>query len=149
MDNKVEIFTAFVSKIWHNIKKITVCEVDGQTFRGAQVFVIYYLYEHGELTLTEISERCSEDKATISRAVDFLEENGCVTRVDQENKRYNCPISLTDTGTKVGREIYHKLAIVLSLASEGVRKHDAAAFYRALAKISDNLEKIANSDSLF
>jgi DNA-binding MarR family transcriptional regulator len=145
MDNRVEIFTAFVSKIWHSIKKITILEVDGQTFRGAQVFAIYYLYEYGDMTLTEISERCSEDKATISRAIDSLEEGGLVVRADQENKRYNCPIALTESGKNVGREIYHKLAIILTLASEGVRKHDAAALYRALSRISENLEKIAEN----
>ena len=46
--------------------------------RSAHVSCLYYLYTSKGLTATDLCERCEEDKATISRAVDYLETNGFI-----------------------------------------------------------------------
>mgnify|MGYP003325428278 CR=1 FL=1 len=44
--------------------------------RNAHVSCLYYLYSEQNLTSTDLCERCEEDKATISRSLDYLEKNG-------------------------------------------------------------------------
>ena len=55
--------------------------------RSTHISCLYYLYTAKGLTATELCEKCEEDKASVSRAVDYLKENGYVTS-HQGNKRY-------------------------------------------------------------
>lgn len=44
--------------------------------RSVHVSCLYYLYLANGLTAAQLCERCEEDKATISRALDYLEKMG-------------------------------------------------------------------------
>ena len=98
------------------------------------------------MTATDLCEHCEEDKATISRALDYLESNGFITRPSETSKRYKSPLYLTDLGREVGKKISDKVNGVLDDVSRCLTEKDRAVFYRALSAISDNLDAISKNN---
>ena len=113
--------------------------------RSVHISCLYYLYCMNNLTATELCERCEEDKATISRALDYLEKNGYLTCESKSAKRYKSPLVLTDKGSEVGEKISEKVAGVLDTISIGLSEEERVAFYRCLAIISESLESVSQS----
>jgi len=144
MNERFETFTVLIAKISRNIKKIKNMEMTEYGLRSIHVTCLYYLYSVDSLTATELCERCEEDKATISRALDFLEENNFIECESKTNKRYKSPLFLTGKGRDAGKKIYDKVNSVLSEVSVGLTDEERAAFYKYLAIISDNIEKVTN-----
>lgn len=142
MQKRFEKFTVLIAKIGRNIKKIKNCGMSEYGLKSPHVSCLYYLYCSGELTATELSERCEEDKATISRSLLYLEEHGFLTRDGEAAKRYKSPLVLTDKGREVGKKIAEKIAFVLSEMDGGLTEEERVALYRSLTVISDSLETI-------
>ena len=143
MEERFEIFTALISKIGRNIKKIKNREMAEYNLKGTHVSCIYYLYTNKSLTVTALAERCDEDKATVSRAVEFLESIELVS-TEKNLKRYNCPIFLTEKGWEIGKKISERVEVILGEASVGLTEMERGFFYRILSSVSDSLEKLAN-----
>ena len=143
MEGRFETFTVLINRISRNIRKIKNQEMADYRLRSAHISCLYYLYLAPGLTVTELSERCEEDKATISRALDYLEENDYLMCRSHTVKRYNSPLRLTDRGKEVGKQIADKLGCVLDEISDGLTEPERAAFYRWLTTISDRLEAVA------
>ena len=93
-----------------------------------------------EASLSELCELCEEDKATISRGLDFLEENGYIVCEKQQGKRYKSALLLTEKGIEVGKKIADKINFVLNEVCVDLTEAQRAEFYSSLAVISDNLE---------
>ena len=142
MQERFETFTVLINRISRNIKKIKNQEMAEYTLRSAHVSCLYYIYTLKNATSTDLCERCEEDKATISRALDYLENNGFITRNPERTKRYNSPLILTDKGNEVGKKIAEKISGVLDDVSNGLTEEERVAFYRNLSIISDSLETI-------
>lgn len=146
MKERFETFTVLINKISRNIKKLKNQEMAEYGLRSTHVSCLYYLYIADSLTATELCERCEEDKATISRAVDFLEENGFCFCESKSAKRYNSPIMLTEKGRLVGEEINNKINRILDEVGIGLSNEERIEFYRCLTIICDNLERAANNE---
>ena len=73
MENRFETFTVLVNRISRNIRRIKNQEMAEYDLRSAHISCLYYLYANPGLTATDLCERCEEDKATISRALEYLE----------------------------------------------------------------------------
>lgn len=56
------------------------------------------------LSAKDLCERCEEDKATISCAVEDLETNEYLTWGSKTAKRYKSRIVLTDKGNEIGKK---------------------------------------------
>jgi len=145
MDERFEIFTVLLNRINRNIRKIKNEEMKNYELRGPHVSCLYYLYISEELTSKDLCERCEEDKATISRSLDYLEKNNYIICKSDSKKRYNAPFVLTERGTRAGKRIADKIASVLDEISKGVSDEDRAIFYRGFNIISENLDKVAKS----
>ncbi len=145
MKERFETFTVLIAKINRNIRKIKNQEMAEYELRSTHVSCLYYLYAAQSLTATELCERCEEDKATISRAVDYLETNGYVSCESKSSKRYNSPIILTEKGQLIGKEICDRVDQILDEVGVGLSDKERVEFYRCLAIISDNLERITKS----
>ncbi len=138
MKGRFETFTALISKISRNIRKIKNQEMAEYGLRSTHISCLYYLYSAEGLTATDLSERCDEDKATISRALDFLEEKEFITCESKHAKRYNSPLYLTEKGKEAGRKIANKINSVLDCVD--LTEEERVVFYRSLTIISDSLE---------
>ena len=145
MTERFESFTVLLNRISRNIRKIKNEEMSNYELRSPHISCLYYLYISEELTSKELCERCEEDKATISRSLDYLEKREYLICKSQNKKRYNSPFLLTEKGMKAGKRIADKIAAVLDEVSIGISDEDRTVLYRSLNIISENIEKIAKS----
>ena len=144
MKERFETFTVLINRISRNIRKIKNQEMAEYNLRSAHVSCLYYICTLNSATATDLCERCEEDKATISRALDYLDTNGYITREVESTKRYKSPLLLTDKGKEVGKKIADKISGVLDKISAGLTEEERVAFYRSLSIISENIEAVAN-----
>ena len=113
MKERFETFTVLINRISRNIRKIKNQEMAEYNLRSSHISCLYYLYSTEGLTATDLCERCEEDKATISRVLDYLETNGYLTCNSKNVKRYKSPLILTDKGLTVAKKIADKIDGVL------------------------------------
>ena len=144
MKDRFETFTVLIAKISRNIRKIKNQEMADYNLRSPQISCLYYLYSLGGLTATDLCERCEEDKATISRSLEYLENNGYLICESKLAKRYKSPLVLTEKGKEAGKKIADKIDSVLNEISIGLSEEERSAFYRSLSIISNKLESISN-----
>ena len=147
MQERFETFTVLINRISRNIRKIKNQEMAEYNLRSAHVSCLYYLYTNKGATATDLCERCEEDKATISRAVDYLESNGFLTCESKNAKRYKSPLILTEKGNEAGKKIADKISGVLDAISDGLTDEERVEFYRSLSIISESLEAVSKNSS--
>ena len=145
MEERFETFTVLLNRINRNIRKIKNEEMANYELRSPHISCLYYLYISDGLTSKDLCERCEEDKATISRSLDYLEKNGYLICKSETKKRYNAPFELTQRGMRAGKRIADKIAAVLDEISVGISDEDRVIFYRSLNIISNNIDKVAKS----
>ncbi len=146
MEERYQLFTTLIAKCARAIKKIKSGEMSEFNLKGLHVSCLYYIYvSKKSLTATELCEICDEDKANISRAIDMLEEDGFVTCNSKTQKKYNCPISLTEKGMAVAKSVADKVDNIVMRASQGLSEENRRVFYSSLTLISNNLEKICEN----
>ncbi|MBE5928091.1 MAG: MarR family transcriptional regulator [Lachnospiraceae bacterium] len=144
MQGRFETFTVLIAKINRNIRKIKNEEMSEYNLRSSHISCLYYLYISEKLTSTELCEKCEEDKATISRSIDYLEKNGFITCGEKNIKRYRSPILLTEKGKEAGAKITDKINKVLDEVSDGLTENEREELYKNLTMISDRLNAITN-----
>ena len=140
MDERFETFTVLINQISRSIRRIKAEQMESINLQGPHVSCLYYLSKNGPLTAAELCDRCEEDKAAVSRSLDYLEQNGYLQI--PEGKRYRRPLVLTQKGAAAGAEVSRRIDSIVALASCDVLEEDRLAMYRALSIISKNLEKI-------
>ena len=143
MTARFETFTVLINRISRNIRKIKNQEMAEYGLRSAHVSCLYYLYCSNGLTSTDLCERCEEDKATISRAIEYLEQNDYITCQSKSAKRYKSPIVLTEKGEIVAKKISDKISGVLDEISADLSEEERNAFYKSLAVISESLDLVS------
>ena len=114
--------------------------------RSSHISCLYYLYLSDSLTATELCERCEEDKATISRSLDFLENSGYLVCESKNVKRYKSPLKLTEKGAEVGKKISDKISYFLEKISIELNEEERLQFYKSLTLISKGIDNIATKE---
>lgn len=142
MKERFETFTVLIAKINRNIRKIKNQEMAEYGLRSAHISCLYYLYNANGVTATDLCEKCEEDKATISRSLEYLENNGYLTCETKHVKRYKTPLILTEKGMEAAKKIADKIDSVLDEISVELTEEERIAFYRNLATISHRLDAI-------
>lgn len=146
MQERFETFTVLINRISRNIRKIKNQEMAEYNLRSAHVSCLYFLYIKKGATATDLCERCEEDKATISRALEYLESNGFIIRDAESAKRYKSPVLLTDKGVEVGKKIANKINGILDTISDSLTEEERVAFYRSLSVISESIEAVSKNE---
>lgn len=144
MNERFETFTVLINRISRNIRKIKNQEMAEYHLRSAHVSCLYFIYRADRITATELCEKCEEDKATISRALDYLEQNGFIHCESKSAKRYKSPLMLTEKGAEAGKKIADKIDGVLDEVGVGLSEEERNAFYRSLTVVSNHIEAVAN-----
>lgn len=139
-------FTVLINRISRNIRKIKNQEMAEYNLKSIHVSCIYYLYIEDKMTATDLCERCEEDKATISRALDYLETKGYLTCESKSTKRYKSPFILTEEGRDIGKKIADKINGVLDIISTSLTEKERVEFYRSLSIISESLETVSKQN---
>ena len=145
MQQRFEMFTVLINRISRDIRRIKNQEMAAYHLRSAHISCLYYIYSLDGVTSAELCEHCEEDKATISRALDYLEGNGFILRPCEGAKRYKRPLHLTEKGRAVGEQIAERIRSILDAVSHTLTEEERAAFYRSLSAISRSLDTIAQN----
>lgn len=145
MQERFEMFTVLINRISRDIRKIKNQEMTAYNLRSTHISCLYYIYSLDGVTAAELCEHCEEDKATVSRALCYLEDNGFIYRNTDCSKRYKSPLYLTDKGQAAGKRIAEKISDVLDIIGCTLTKDERAAFYRNLSAISRILDDIARN----
>ena len=146
MEERFEMFTLLISKCSRAIRKIKTEEVVEFNLKSPHVSVLYYLYRSKNgLTAKEICDICEEDKALVSRSIVHLEKEGLIVCESKCEKRYKSPLTLTEKGLVVAKEVAKKIAKVLDVSSVGLSEEKRAIFYEGLNVIANNLQKICDN----
>lgn len=82
------------------------------------------------------------DKVSMVRVMDYLMENGMITREVNIKDRREHLIKLTSKAKKILPEIYEGINKMNSLALKGLNKSEQAQFYLMMNKMSKNIENL-------
>ena len=145
MEGRFETFTVLLTKINRSIHKIKTEEMAEFNLKSPHVSCLYYLYRDKTLTAKELSDICEEDKASISRSIDYLEKNGFITCSSMTVKRYKAPLLLTEKGEEVARRISDKIEVIIRKAGEGLDAEKRRILYEGLDLISNNLDRLCEN----
>ena len=144
MEGRFETFTVLIGKISRNIKRLKTRQMAQLDLKGPHVSCLYYLYSSGPLTAAELCDRCEEDKAAISRSLEFLEQQGYLVCQREKTRKYKTPLVLTPKGQQTGREVSERVEQMLAQASQGLTEEERQIMYGALEKISSNLDSLTD-----
>ena len=142
MEERYHTFTSLIASLNRNIRRIKTDAMARHQLKSQHVSCIYYLYRAKSLTSKELCEISGEDKANLSRTVEYLEKNGFIECRTQEQRRYKSPLRLTSMGEEIGRYLCERMDEVLARASDGVSEENRRIMYEGLAVINENLKKI-------
>lgn len=142
MEERFKQFTTLIANINRSIRRIKTGEMVQYGLKSIHVSCIYYLYTEGALTVKALCDICEEDKANVSRAVDYLEEKGFIEKRIESVKRYKTPLRLTEQGNEVGENISNKIRGILVEVSRSISESDRETMYASLSKIEQNLVKV-------
>lgn len=140
MNERYETFTLLISRISRSIRRLQHQEMADYGLRSAHIACLHALYLQDGLTAAELCERCEEDKATISRALVRLEDEGYITGESTGAKRYKTPLYLTEKGRAVSGKISERINRVLDEVSTALSEEERIAFYHSLTLICDQLD---------
>lgn len=145
MLDRFSTFTVLVDKLKRNIRKIKTEEMAEFELKSLHVSCLYYLHRYESLTSKELSDMCGEDKAAVSRALEYLVTKNYIYCGKEMQKRYKSPFLLTDKGKSVAKIIIDKVDTILEQASFGLSEKDRNTMYQGMMLISENLERICDN----
>lgn len=110
-------------------------------FNGAQGRILYVLWEHGQLTISEIGRLTSLANTTLTSMLDRMETGGLIERIPDKKNRRQIFISVTEKA-KSYREKYDWISDRMSeIFYDGFTDTEIMDFENQLKKIIKNLEK--------
>ena len=145
MQERFQTFTVLIARLNRCIRKIKTEEMAEFDLKSPHVSCLYYLYKSDSLTSKELCNICEEDKANISRSIEYLENNGYLVCKSKTEKRYKSPLVLTPKGRQTGERIVQKVDAILDSISQGVPEDEREIMYRNLTVICEKLQKICDA----
>ena len=141
-EERFEFLTNLLAQINRRNLKVKADAMKKFNLKASHVSCIFALYRNKKgLTNKELCEVCVEDKAAISRTLDYLEENKYLV-YNKKDRIYKAPITLTKKGREVGEYVTNVINDALEKSGLGVSKEDLAVFYRGLITINENMKDI-------
>ena len=141
---RFETFTMLIAGINHNIRKLKTDVMSEFDLKSTHLYCLYHLYKGEELTAKELCERCSEDKAAVSRSIKYLEERGYIECKADSTKKYRKPLVLTEQGREVGEKIAERADFCLSFAGADLSDSDREVLYRGLYTVNEKLIELCD-----
>lgn len=110
-------------------------------FNGAQGRILYVLWEHETLTITEIGRLTSLAKTTLTSMLDRMEQAGLIMRVPDKKNRRQIFVTITEKA-KGFKADYDRVSELMNvLFYQGFSEDQVEGFENTLQKIIGNLEK--------
>lgn len=141
MEERFRTFTVLITKISRDIRKIKTVEMQEFGLSNTHVSCLYYLYKERSLSAKELMDICLEDKASLSRAIAYLEKNGYLECETKAKKRYNSALKLTKKGEEIAAQITNKVDRIINFVGKGLSDESRKTMYESLVFVSENLDK--------
>ena len=146
MVGKYELFSSYISCLYHDIQKIERVEMAKYGLKGPHAQCLLAMKKHPEgITAAALCEACDKDKAAVSRTLAELEEAGMVLRENRNGTRYRANLVLTEQGKVAAEAVVTKARQAVELAGVGFDETEREIFYRVFAIIADNLHKLCKN----
>ena len=140
--DRFNAFTTLISSVSRNLSQIKTTEMKSFGLKGTHVSCLYYLHRADNcLKLKELCEIAGEDKAAISRSIEFLKRKEYIYADCSQKQKYHAKYGLTQTGNEIANIISERIDKLIEEVSDGINNTDRENFYKTLRKISENLEK--------
>jgi len=124
------------SRAWERLLK----EYGVDAFNGSQGRILYVLWEHENLTITDIARLTSMANTTLTSMLDRMEAEGLVKRVHDKVNRRQIFISLTEKANEY-REKYEQLSNDMNnIFYKGFSKAEIKGFEIQLRRVLENFE---------
>ena len=141
MFERFERFTVLITKINRAVRRIKTQEMQGLDLKSPHVSCLYYLHKTPMMTATQLCQKTSQDRAAMSRALDFLEKNDYLVCLSDAKKRYNSPLKLTEKGEGVAKVVVEKIDSVLAQTAETMSEDDRMKMYQMLTIVERSLSE--------
>jgi DNA-binding MarR family transcriptional regulator len=117
------------------------CGVD--EFNGAQGRILYVLWEHQKLTISEVGRLTSLANTTLTSMLDRMEAAGLVVRTPDTQNRRQIFVSVTDKAREY-RQKYNEVSDQMnSIFYKGFAAAEVVDFESKLRRILENLQEEA------
>lgn len=146
MVGRFEQFCAAIVAIQRSIARIERMEMEKYGLKGPHAQCILMMGHSPEgITAAELCTACDKDKAAISRTLAELENEGMISRVDPNGKRYRSRLYLTERGRSVANHLDDQVHRAISQVSEGYDVETREIFVHVLNMIALNLQELSQS----
>lgn len=140
MISRFERFSYSLLSIYKSWCKLTGNVMENYGLKGT--YAIYLLTIAGQdegITAAQLSERCSRDKADVSRAVADMEQKGFIIK---EGNRYRAQLMLTEKGRELVERLENHADMAVNLAGADLSEEQRQCLYLCLETISDRLQTL-------
>jgi len=103
-----------------------------------QWLVLHTIIEYPEASQNEIAERVFKDKASVTRIIELLVQNGYLTRAIHPNNRRKFQLDLTSKGKKTIEDLKDLVTQFRGTALMGVSIEQIQEMQRLLSAIMNN-----------
>ena len=109
-------------------------------FNGAQGRILYVLWEHGQLTISEVGRLTSLAKTTLTSMLDRMEAGGLLERIPDKKNRRQILVSVTEKALEY-RERYDQVSDRMNdIFYKGFTEEEITDFEKQLRRILKNFE---------
>lgn len=142
MKERFELFVSYISELNRCIQKIKDTEMKKLGLKAGHTWCLYFLGKSPKgLTSSELTKKCKEDKAAISRTLGELIKAGLVVSDEAQGKRsYRTLHHLTAKGKEIVQKINKKIDAVLFQSSNGLTPSERKSLYSTMDTILNNLK---------
>jgi DNA-binding MarR family transcriptional regulator len=136
--DRIAIFPQFIKKAFyeHDISKLNL------DINKTQTNILMFINENNEKSMSEISLMTGLEKSSFTRSVDYLVQNGFITRNSSGNDRRIIKLSLTNKGNKAAKLIKNDFDIYLDSLMSNFSKKEKDKFFKSLTTISKYINKL-------
>ncbi|MCI5928308.1 MAG: MarR family transcriptional regulator [Pseudoflavonifractor capillosus] len=113
----------------------------GLTLGQGQPRILARLLQGDGLTQRELADECMLDAATLSRALDRLEEMGLIRREEHPGSRRSYLVRLTDAGREKAAKVQEGFEQLEELLCQGFSPDELERLQRDLEHIRANLDR--------
>jgi DNA-binding MarR family transcriptional regulator len=122
--------TSTLSEIYIRDHRLTPSEWRSMAILGAT----------GRMPATEIVERSSMDKVSVSRAVKKMHERGLLEKTNNAEDGRSSLLSLSEKGRAIYFDLVPKMLAAEARMFDGVSDEEVSAFISTMAKVRKNLQ---------
>ena len=110
-------------------------------FNGTQGRILFVLWEHDNIPITELSHKTGLAKTTLTSMLDRLEGSGHIRRVYNPDDRRTVRIQLTETAKGLKDQYNQASEKMNEIFYEGFSNEEILAFDKSLEKVLHNLTR--------